>query len=327
MWRRIQRLLATFVPAMLVLAYLALAVCLWNRWDAVVAATLVPVWAWGGAGALAALLCWAVCRRTAPAVLFFVFLASGVGFAEETRSLLREFFASLEARPPAEPEPASLRFATVRCGGEEAPLSGLAAVRPDVVVVQEAPEWAALEALAREIWEGGRSVTLAGGLAILGAGETVATLEEPGALHVRLRRDDGLVLDITNLDLPGCRPRRDMWRPPVWTELVEARIETRRLVRAHLGENPISLEKVHRIVCGGFGTPPGDDVFRPLENSGMLDTFASSGRGWGNTHPAEFPLVRLDQIWVSRNLEPVVSTVAGGPGHRIVVSDVRPARP
>jgi endonuclease/exonuclease/phosphatase family metal-dependent hydrolase len=343
MWRKTQRFLATFVPALLLLGYLAVAVCLWNRWDAVVAATLVPVWAWAGAGALVSLLCWIACRRAALGALFALFLATGVVFAEESRSLLREFVATLGSAPeptsgesseaaPATEAPA-IRLANVRCGKggadlRESALREAARARPDVIAVQEAPERAALESVADELWGVSRSVTVVGDLAVIAEGEALAVLGEAGsgALHVRLRRPDGLVLDITSLDLAGCAPRRDMWRPEVWWELVEARVETRRLVRTHLGENPISPEKVHRVVCGGFGTPPGDDAFRPLENSGMVDTFAVAGQGWGNTYPSDFPLLRLDQIWVSANLPPLKSTTRlnSASRHRIVVSEVRP---
>lgn len=330
MWRKIQRFLATFVPALLVLAYVAVAVCFWNRWDAVVAATLLPVWAWASAGAAVSLVCWIASRRATPAAMFALFLSSGVAFAEETRSLLREFLAPLEAKPEddAAGNRPGIRFAIVRCGGLESALRDAAQAKPDVIAVQEAPDRAALEAVADQLWGVGRSVNQVGDLAIIGSGKALGVLGEAGggALHVRLRRPDGLLIDISNLDLEGCAPRRDMWRPGVWSELVEARVETRRLVRAHLGENPISPGKVLRVVCGGFGTPPGDDAFRPLENSGMVDTFADAGEGWGNTYPSELPLLRLDQIWVSPNLEPVRSSTRLNTAsrHRIVVSEVRP---
>ena len=172
-----------------------------------------------------------------------------------------------------------------------------------------------------------RSVTSHGPLAILGRGETLAQITDPNdqVLHVRLKHPEGIILDVTNLELPGCAPRLDMWRPAVWSELIEARVENRRLVRTHLGENPVNRTFVGRIVAGGFGTPPGDDVFRPLENSGMLDTYGKVGLGWGNTVPSDFPVLRLDQIWVSPNLTPIKSSVRLNPGsrNRIVVSEVR----
>ncbi len=40
MWRKTQKTLATFIPLVLLLVYLTVAICLLNRWDAMVAVTL-----------------------------------------------------------------------------------------------------------------------------------------------------------------------------------------------------------------------------------------------------------------------------------------------
>ncbi len=330
MWRKIQKLLATSVPPLLLLAYLAVAVCLLNRWDAMVPVTLVPVWAWAGAGASISFLCWIVSRSTMAGAIFWLCLVSGVAFSEETHGILREAIATAKAQASSAPEeapPPVLRIVTVHCAGQEASLRRAVETEPHLLIVREAPDKAALDAVADQLYGVDRSVTTQGSLAILGRGATLATLTEPGgqALHVRLKRPGGLVLDITALDLEGCAPRLDMWRPDVWKELIAARVESRRLVRTHLGEHPIHREHVARVVAGGFGTPPGDDVFRPLQNSGMVDCYAAAGQGWGNTYPSAYPVLRLDQIWVSPNLVPVTTTTKLNPEspHRIVVSEVR----
>ncbi|MDH4408334.1 MAG: hypothetical protein QE273_01815 [Verrucomicrobiales bacterium] len=329
MWRTIQKTLATTVPPLLLLGYLAVAICLLNRWDAMVMVTLVPVWLWAGVGALIALLCWIICRGVLPGVLFCLFLITGIGFSEEAFGIVRELIISLKKTPAEAPAGKILRIVNVRCGGEEASLRKAAESSPDVLIVQEAPDKTILEAVADQLYGVERSVTLIGKKAILGRGEALAVIGDPEspALHVRLKRPDGLVLDVSNLDLPGCRPRIDMWRPDKWSGLITARIENRRLVRTHLGEHPVNRQSIGRVIGGGFGTPPGDDVFRPLENSGMLDTYAEVGTGWGNTYPSDYPLLRLDQVWVSPNLKPRQSTTrlnAAGK-NRIVVSEVEPA--
>jgi hypothetical protein len=329
MWRTIQKTLATTVPPLLLLGYLAVAICLLNRWDAMVAVTLVPVWLWACAGAIIALVCWIICRGVVPGVLFCLFLITGIGFSEEAVGIVRELVISLKKAPAEAPAEKILRIVNVRCGGEEASLRKAAESSPDVLIVQEAPDKTILEAVADQLYGVERSVTLVGKKAILGRGEALAVIGAPDspALHVRLKRPDGLVLDVSNLDLPGCAPSLGMWQPAVWSELITARIENRRLVRTHLGEHPINRQSIGRIIGGGFGTPPGDDVFRPLENSGMLDSYGEVGTGWGNTYPSDYPLLRLDQIWVSPNLQPRQSTTrlntAGK--NRIVVSEVLPS--
>ncbi len=329
MWRKTQKLLATVVPLVLLLAYLAVAACMLNRWDAMVPVTLTPVWAWAGAGALVSLLCWIVCRGPALGAMLCLFLVTAVAFSEEARGIYREAVASVRERraTPAPPEGSVLRIASVRCSGKEEALREAVEAAPDLLLVQEAPDKMTLDAVADRLYGVERSVTTWGDLAILGRGETLSVLTDPQgkALHVRLKHPGGLVIDATNLDLPGCAPRLDMWKPPVWKELVSARVETRRIVRTLLGENPMNRERVARVVGGGFGTPPKDDVFRPLENNRMVDTGAASGQGWNNTHPSTYPFLRLDQIWVSPNLVPLKSTTRLNPDAkgRIVVSEVR----
>lgn len=334
MWRKTQKTFATVVPVMLAMAYVAVAICLLNRWDAMVAVTLIPVWLWCAAGATISLLCWMICRGVAPGVMFCLFLITGIGFSEEAVGIVRELYQSFQKQPADSPAPSVLRVVNVRCEGEEAPLRKAAESAPDILIVQQAPSREILDAVADQLYGVQRTVTLSGTHAILGRGEVVASIADPSspALHVRLRRPDGLILDVSNLDLPGCAPRIDMWKPSVWKQLINARIENRRLVRTHLGEHPLDRKSVVRIIGGGFGTPPGDDVFRPLENSGMVDTYAAVGIGWGNTYPADYPMLRLDQIWVSPNLHPIKATTRlnSGPGNRIVVCELKlpaPAKP
>lgn len=334
MWRKTQKTLATAVPVMLALAYAAVAICLLNRWDAMVVVTLVPVWIWCAAGAALSLICWMICRGLAPGVMFCLFLVTGIGFSEEAVGIVRELYQSFQKPAAGSAPPAVLRVVNVRCAGSEASLRKAAESAPDILIVQDAPARGILDAVADELYGVERTVTLSGTHAILGRGEVVASIADPSApaLHVRLRRPDGLILDVSNLDLPGCAPRKDMWKPSVWKQLIEARIENRRLVRTHLGEHPLDRKSVVRIIGGGFGTPPGDDVFRPLENSGMVDTYAAVGTGWGNTYPSDYPMLRLDQIWVSPNLSPVKASTRlnAGSGNRIVVCDLKlpaPAKP
>lgn len=326
MWRKIQKFLGTFVPTLLLILYFVVAICYLNRWDGMVPVTLTPVWAWSAAGMLVSLITWILCRGVYPGVLFTLFLFTAVAFSEETRGIVRELIVTLRKAPPAEPSPRLLRVVSVRCNGKESALRLAAESKPDILLIQEAPDKMILEAVADQLYGVERSVSHHHNAAVIARGETLAWMGDPksSTLHVRIRRLDGFILDVTNLDLDGCAPHLQMWRPTAWNDLIRRRTETRRLVRQFLGENPINRAKVGRIVGGGFGTPPGDDVFRPLQTNGMVDTYAASGIGWGNTYPAEFPVLRLDQIWSSKNLLPVRSETIPNPDsrHRIVVSDV-----
>ena len=310
MWRKTQKTLATFIPVLLLFVYLTVAICLLNRWDSMVAVTLAPVWVWSGLGMAIALLCWIICGGFPSIVMFSLCLATGIAFSEETIGIARELVIAVRGEEKGAPESDHvLRVVNVNCSGSEESLRKAIESKPDVVVIQKAPAKAVLDSVADHLYGVNRCVSVHMTSAIIASGEILGELSGPESttLHVRIKLPDGFIIDVTNLDLEGCAPRLDMWRPSVWKQLIVARIENRRQVRASLGENEITRENIGRIISGGFGTPPGDDVYRPLETNGLIDTYASAGRGWGNTHPPDYPLLRLDQIWVSPNLKPIRS--------------------
>jgi len=333
MWRKTQKTLATFIPSMLLLVYVTVAISLLNRWDAMVAVTLIPVWAWAGLGMAVSLLCWLICRGLPSLLIFCLCLATGILFSEETRGIARELAVAIKGKDtgPVAGDPGVIRIVNVNSAGAVAVLRRAIDARPDILVIQEAPDRNVLEAVADQLYGVDRCVATHRTNAIIARGKLLETQNgaDDATLHARIQRPDGFIVDVTNLDLAGCAPTLEMWRPSVWKELIKARVANRRLVRASLGENEITRSNIGRIISGGFGTPPGDDVYRPLETNGLIDTYAASGRGWGNTYPSEYPALRLDQIWVSPNLLPVRSLTRLNPeaDHRIVVSEVQLAPP
>jgi len=333
MWRKTQKTLAIFIPSMLLLVYVTVAISLLNRWDAMVVFTLIPVWVWAGLGMAVSLLCWLICRGLPSLLIFCLCLASGIIFSEETVGIARELALEIEGKDtaPAAGDPGVIRIVNVNSAGSADVLRRAIDARPDILVIQEAPDKNVLDSVADQLYGVARSVASHGTNAIIARGELLEILTEPGdaTLHARIQRPDGFIVDVTNVDLEGCAPTLQMWRPSVWKKLFAARVANRRLVRAYLGENEITRSKIGRVISGGFGTPPGDDVYRPLETNGLVDTYAASGRGWGNTYPSDYPALRLDQIWVSPNLLPVRSLTRLNPeaDHRIVVSEVQLAPP
>lgn len=336
MWRKTQKTLAIFIPSMLLLVYVTVAIGLLNRWDAMVVVTLIPVWVWAGLGMAVSLLCWLICRGLPSLLIFCLCLATGIIFSEETVGIARELALAIEGKDtaPAAGDPGVIRIVNVNSAGSADVLRRAIDARPDILVIQEAPDKNVLESVADQLYGVDRSVASHGTNAIIARGELLEILTERGdaTLHARIQRPDGFIVDVTNVDLEGCAPTLQMWRPSVWKKLFAARVANRRLVRAYLGENEITRSKIGRVISGGFGTPPGDDVYRPLETNGLVDTYAASGRGWGNTYPSDYPALRLDQIWVSPNLLPVRSLTRLNPesDHRIVVSEVQldsPAAP
>ena len=327
MLRKIQQFLATFVPAWLLVAYLAVIVCLLNRWDGLVMITLVPIWAWAAIGMLAATISWLLFRGIPSIVVFCLCLFTGVTCSEETHSLLRELVSNVTSGEVVEPDAGNITIINVNCGGTEAPLTKIAAEKPDIVTIQDAPSEEALLALKNELFGEDYSVITHRSNAIIAKGKFIDEIRETesSTLHARLSHPSKKVFDITTVDLNYCIPRLDMWKTKVWKQLTEVRIQNRRLIRGYLGENSIKKNNVIRVFSGGFNTPPGDDVFRPLITNALQDVFVESGLSWGNTYPSDYPNLRLDQIWVSEELEPLSARAKLNPDsfHRTVVAKLK----
>lgn len=328
MWRKIQKFLGTIVPSFLIGLLVTVGICMLNRWDAMVPITLIPIWAWAGFAMIVSLLCWIVCRNVYSIVVMCIWLAVGVVFSEETHGITRELGHAIFTGPPTKDEQAiTLCVVNVNCNGQKSSLDRIKDLSPDVVIIQQAPEQEALEAFADELWGAERDLLTHRTNAILGHGKFLNTLaeEESSTIHVRLRHPKGATIDVTDIELSYCAPRIDMWKPEVWNDLIDARITNRKLVRAFLGENEMTTPRIGRIVSGGFGTPPADDVYRPLITAKLVDSYAESGVSWGNTYPGKYPLLRLDQIWVSKNLKPRKTFAVHNPDsdHRTVVTYLR----
>jgi len=56
------------------------------------------------------------------------------------------------------------------------------------------------------------------------------------------------------------------------------------------------------IVGGDFNAPAGDGAIRQLA-AHYLDSYPQAGHGLGNTFPNKFPVHRIDQVWLSPDLQ------------------------
>lgn len=325
MWRRIQKFFASFVPALVLLAYIGVMVCLLNRWDSMVAVTLIPFWAWAAAAMGVCLISWILFRGIAAPVVFTIWLVTAIGISEETHGLVRELIQSIDPKVvPADAE--ILRVVSFHSTEEFTAYDEIAELQPDIVLLQGVARNEEILDFSDRLFGMDGAYLSNGRNAILAKGEFINTqeVEEGGAIHARLRMKSGFLIDITSLQLPPCIPTRLIWKPQTWKQLTERRKENRSQLRLFLGENRITRSNTARLVGGGFNTPAGDDIFRPLESNQMNDAFKKAGEGWGNTYRAKYPILRLDQIWVSDNLLPVKTTTVVIPGseNRAVLSEL-----
>lgn len=338
MWRPIRQFLAVTIPTALLLLNAAVVLCFWNLWDEWVAVTVIPIWAWSGAGVLISVLAWPILKSRLALLSLASWLITGLALADETPGLLRQFRSAVVGGGPslmATPHPPTspgirprLRVATLHCGGEAiAAVAKLESLRPDLVLLQEVPETEDLTDLSTRLYGNDGGMVRTARCAIIGrgrlsishddtpTGSLVATYEPAGSQEV---------VDVMNLNLPRTQTRQDLWRPDSWSDLTARRKANRRLLRGLLEMLPERIGTEHRFVGGNFGTPPTDDLFRLLRNEGLTDGHAVAGHGWGNTYPATIPVQRLDQIWASGRFRPIRSETFSPDSlaaHFLVVTD------
>jgi len=199
-------------------------------------------------------------------------------------------------------------------------------LRPDIVCLQEAssPRF-------RDCWPDAEW-THADSLLILTRGRITRhrTIElQPQKHHLRplLEADvalDGEKFTVLNVHLYSYQLAAALKHPFAEhaREVAEGAVEMRTL---QVEEALAWLERQNSraIVAGDFNTPPRGRLYKRLART-ATDSFRAAGTGFGWSFPRSRPVLRIDYIWVSRDLQPLgCRRLRGGPSdHRAVVADV-----
>jgi endonuclease/exonuclease/phosphatase (EEP) superfamily protein YafD len=78
------------------------------------------------------------------------------------------------------------------------------------------------------------------------------------------------------------------------------------------------------VLAGDFNTPGRMRSLAPLETIPLVDVWRRVGTGWGATMTAQYPMARIDQCWVSPQIQAVQARVIlGSPSdHRSLLVDL-----
>lgn len=315
--------------ALSALLCIALMVCYWFQPDICTAVTVFPVWLWFFLALPWTLL--GLSRTTkrqfvAVAVLWLLYLTL---FCEELRSLLRFRHISTGEWQSLRRQGKALRIVSLNCaGGSEQAADEVLKMQPDIVLLQESPSRQAVEQLAYKLFGKDASVLWGVDASIMARG-TIVPVDLPSLLdgfcvHGSIRLTSGLQADVVSIRLLPNLVRMDLWSPNCWRAYKEnrqARREQLRAVMQHLDET-VSHD-TPLIVGGDFNAPQCDAIFR-LMRPRLHDAFAEGGIGWGNTMLNELPVVRIDQIWVSKHFRAVavIAVKTLHSDHRMVVCDL-----
>lgn len=301
----------------------------WGEW-----LTIWPPVGWGILFFVRALVLWLEAYRRlalATALLAVLFVATTTELASLFRrpdGVRAARFAALRVGPPRRTGHAALRVVSWNVAGG-APLAELEALDPDVCLLQEIGGVSAVmkssSYWSRFEWHPGFDP----GTLTRHPGRVVETVKigpwtQPQLIVVTLPNGQRVLLASVRLVLPsivvsvaslgdfenvaeGHRERLDQF--PRLASLLRTAA-----VRHH----------ANAIILGGdFNTPGGMPSLEPLEPM-LRDGWRAAGIGWGGTMTADMPVSRIDQCWVSDEVEVVATWVRTGKGsdHRMLVIDL-----
>ena len=298
-----------------------LAVVYTLRPDTLAAVTILPAWIWL---ILFGFLPLTLIRKPYKAILLLpvaTWLLFTILHIEEPRSLIRGFFlpATIEKSEGA------LRIITINCGGGQTrALSELTSFDPDILLLTESPPLADIQSFARDLFGDEHAYVFNADTSIIVRGELIDVRSNHNQRilysHAIFRRTGMDPIHLFSVRLPPSMIRLDWWNPACWITHQTMREIQMNQMRLLISELPHS----GAVVFGGdFNAPQGDRIFQLIPES-MIDTFARSGRGLGNTIINDIPVLRIDQIWASDSFTTHQSFVhaSSHSDHRIVISDL-----
>lgn len=277
-----------------------------RRPDWATALTLFPAWVW----LVFSLVLFFSIRHLHGKIGLGCWLAFSIIHVEEPISLLRSFSSHEKGQPV-------LRVATVNCSGSFGAIIDALAESPDIVLIQESPapsQWGNFlqDHTGYEILPGIDASVLVRG--------SIQSYHQARFYTIGTAKVRNLVLGVGSLRLATSDPRIDLWNPACWRD--QSALRKKQMIQISQAQNHLP-NSVSLILGGDFNVPQGDRVFGTLKRQ-LQDSFSGAARGGCNTIPASFPLLRIDQIWTTRDLRPVNAYTrrSSHTDHRIYVADL-----
>jgi endonuclease/exonuclease/phosphatase (EEP) superfamily protein YafD len=289
------------------------------------AVTVLPIWVWLLPGLLTVWLARGAAPRWLLSAVLVQWMAFGLWFADEPLSLVRRGGA-IEVGKDGRARP-TVRVVTLNCAASSRAAGEVAALQPDIVLLQESPSSLDVEALARTLFGDSGSSVAGPDTSIVARGEVQDLTPRGGTfpcfVQARVRLPEGTSLEVISLRLRPALVRVDLWSPGCWRAQSENR-RARRVELATVAGAFAALQPSAALIVGGdFNAPAGDGVYDLLKPR-LADSFATAGRGWGNTIVNGAPFHRIDQVWIGGPLRAngTRAIATRHSDHRMVVCDL-----
>lgn len=303
--------------------------CYASQPESLAAFTVFPIWFWGGIGLL--LSVFAFCFLRAPLSLIVTAVwAVTLSVAMDEAKVLSNFTHPKLAveRSVIRDGQRILRVATVNCASFRFgdPVDDLKKWDPDIVLLQQVfPH--RVKHIAEVLYGGRGDFRAYQTNGVVTRFEIRREVRNPMMRNqqVTLRLPNGAEMEVVNVHLATAAT--DM---RLWSAQSRALHRTNRSLRREelsvvlqVLERTTSFPATPTIVGGDFNASATDVVHRQLIRD-FDDAFSKAGRGWGDTFHRRFPILRIDHIYTTRQLQPLSSrvVVTKTTDHRMVIADL-----
>ena len=225
---------------------------------------------------------------------------------------------------------ADVRVITINCNiGSPDAILETQRFAPDIVLVQESPGASTLSQLSQTIFGDPSDQLCSTDASIICRGAIEVVMNDPSShfQHAVVTLPEGDRYDVISLRLSAPVFRLDPFSSGFWNDHLKKRQQHRQQIQEimdHLKANHVTK---NWIVGGDFNLPGGSGALSPL--AGLADSFSKAGSGWCNTGTSDYPLFRVDQIWLGKNLEPKTAQAYAteNSDHRMFVVNFSKATP
>lgn len=247
-------------------------------------------------------------------------LAAMIFFSDETTGIMHT------GRQPAH-DAGVIRVVSLNCSvGTPEAAREVSEFRPDLVLLQESPSREEIQNLAHKLWgESGNSLWGVDG-SILVHGK-IKPLKLPiqiavfaTAARVRIQEKQFVAVSFRFMTPPF---RYEIWSPSAWSDLAAHRQVQRVQANSLLAAVRALEPTLPILMAGDCNAPAGDAIFREFKPA-LHDAYLEGGVGWCNSFQNDFPVLRIDQVWLSHQWQAkyLVSRRTQNSDHRMVICDV-----
>ena len=295
---------------------------------------IIPVFLWMvlGMTAAAAVFSFPPARWT----LMAVWLIAGFALGDSPQNLIRYWLPvptttadSSSSNPLAgvTTTAAQIRVVSFNCKGSPDAVAELQGLNADVILLQESINKKALQETVKlylpdyqAVWGGDTSVLVRGTV------EPIENVPKKTARRCKLVRatlNKGQQINLASVHLIASPRRADFWLLETWQIYADLHSQRRRQLK-RINDALLQFSNGNPIIIGGdFNAPARDTIYEVLRPR-FRDTWPEAGRGWGKTSLNQYPVHRIDQVWISEELEArsVSAQKSDYSDHRMVICDL-----